>query len=97
MKFGVVIPNHGPFGDRGAIRELIAAAEDLGFDTAWFGDHVVIPDYAKNLSHPNWFDALSCCIFGAGMTSTHFTAAGTGCMGALDAERFLAARELEPA
>ncbi len=69
MKFGVVIPNHGPFGDRGAIRELITAAEDLGFDTAWFGDHVVIPDYAKNLSHPNWFDALACCIFGAGLTS----------------------------
>ena len=63
MKFGVVIPNHGPFGDRGAIRELIQAAEDLGFDTAWFGDHVVIPDYAKNLSHPNWFDALACCIW----------------------------------
>lgn len=69
MKFGVVIPNHGPFGDRGAIRELIQAADDLDFDTAWFGDHVVIPDYAKNLSHPNWFDALACCIFGAGMTT----------------------------
>jgi probable F420-dependent oxidoreductase len=69
MQFGVVIPNHGPFGDRTAIRDLIQAAEDLGFHTAWFGDHVVIPDYATGLSHPNWFDALACCIFGAGATS----------------------------
>jgi len=69
MQYGVVIPNHGPFGDRGAIRAAIQAAEDLGFHTAWFGDHIVIPDYAKALSHPNWFDAVSCCIFGAGATT----------------------------
>lgn len=69
MQFGVVIPNHGPFGDRGAIRELVQAAEALGFHTAWFGDHVVIPDYASQLSHPRWFDALACCIFGAGATT----------------------------
>lgn len=70
MQYGVVIPNHGPFGDRGAIRELVQAAEDLGFHTAWFGDHVVVPDYAVALSSPNWFDALACCIFGAGATTT---------------------------
>ena len=43
MEYGVVIPNHGHFGDAGAIRELVQAAEDLGFHTAWFGDHVVVP------------------------------------------------------
>ena len=69
MQYGVVVPNHGSFGDRGAIRELIQAAEDLEFHTAWFGDHVVIPDYAKALSDPNWFDALACCLFGAGATT----------------------------
>jgi probable F420-dependent oxidoreductase len=69
VQFGVVIPNHGPFGDRVAIRDLLQAAEALGYHTAWFGDHVVIPDYASQLSHPRWFDALSCCIFGAGATT----------------------------
>lgn len=69
MEYGVVIPNHGHFGDAGAIRELVQAAEDLGFHTAWFGDHVVVPGYATALSSPNWFDALACCTFGAGATT----------------------------
>lgn len=69
MELGVVIPNHGHFGDRGAIRDLVQAAEDLGYHTAWFGDHIVVPGYATALSSPNWFDAVSCCIFGAGATT----------------------------
>ncbi len=69
MHYGVVVPNHGPFGDREAIRDVIHAAEDLAFHTAWFGDHIVIPDYAKALSSPNWYDAVACCIFGAGATT----------------------------
>ena len=69
MQFGVVIPSYGPFGDAAKIRTLIAAAEDLGSHTAWFGDHIVIPDYAAHVSSPRWFDSLACCIAGAAATT----------------------------
>ena len=68
MQFGVVIPSYGPFGDAAKIRELIAAAEHFGYHTAWFGDHIVIPDYAAHVSSPEWFDSLACCIAGAAST-----------------------------
>jgi len=68
MQFGVVIPSYGPFGDAAKIRDLIAAAEHFGYHTAWFGDHIVIPDYAAHVSSPQWFDALACCIAGAAST-----------------------------
>ena len=68
-QFGVVIPSWGAGGDAGAIRELIIAAEDLGFTTAWFADHLLLPDYAIALSPANWYEALSCCIYGMGLTS----------------------------
>jgi probable F420-dependent oxidoreductase len=69
MEYGVVIPSQGRFGDAGAIRAFVAAAEDLDFHTAWFGDHVVVPGYAAHISPPNWYDALSCCLVGAGATT----------------------------
>ncbi len=68
-QFGVVIPSWGEFGDAGAIREVVLAAEDLGYDTAWFGDHVIVPDYAAHISAPNWYEPLTTCIFGAGLTT----------------------------
>ena len=40
MKFGVTIPTYGRWGDPAVIRDGVQAAEDLGFDTVWFGDHV---------------------------------------------------------
>ena len=49
MDFGVVVPSHGPWGDAGMIRAGIQAAEDLGYGTAWFGDHLVMPGYAAAL------------------------------------------------
>jgi len=70
ISFGTVVPNQGPFGDAGAIRELVQTAEDLGFDTAWFGDHVVVPGYAAAFTPANWYEALTCCLVGLGATST---------------------------
>jgi probable F420-dependent oxidoreductase len=69
-QFGVVIPANGEWGDRAMILDAIHAAEDLGFHTAWFGDHVVIPQYAAHLSEPRWFDSVSCMLVGAGATTT---------------------------
>jgi probable F420-dependent oxidoreductase len=69
MQFGVVIPTWGEYwADPGRIREAIVAADALGYETAWFGDHIVIPDYAVHLSPPQWFDALACALVGAGLT-----------------------------
>ncbi|HZP31604.1 MAG TPA: TIGR03619 family F420-dependent LLM class oxidoreductase [Acidimicrobiia bacterium] len=69
-EFGVVIPSWGDYGDPARIRDVIVAAEELGFHTAWFGDHVIIPDYAAHVSPPNWYEPLACCIYGAGLTTT---------------------------
>lgn len=67
--FGVIVPPYGAFGDPAAIAELTAAAEELGYDDAWFGDHVVVPGPAIHLSPPNWYEALTCCLIGLGRTT----------------------------
>ena len=41
VEFGVVLPNWGSYGEPEVIRALIVAAEDLGYSTAWFGDHLL--------------------------------------------------------
>ena len=69
MEFGVVVPSHGAWGDPGMIRAGIQAAEDLGYTTAWFGDHIVMPGYAAGLMAPNWYDPVSCMLVGAGATT----------------------------
>ena len=46
MRFGVGVGNMGGFGDPGGVDaclEVAQAAEDLGFDSVWCNDHVVIP------------------------------------------------------
>jgi probable F420-dependent oxidoreductase len=69
MRLGVVVPTFDHFGAGAVITDLIAVAEDLGFDSVWFGDHVVVPDYAVHLTPPNWFDALACAIHGMATSS----------------------------
>jgi probable F420-dependent oxidoreductase len=68
MQFGVVIPSYGAWANPKTVREAIRAAEQEGYDTAWFGDHIVIPDYAAHMSPPPWLHALACILAGAGST-----------------------------
>jgi len=69
MKFGVVIPTWGDYwAQPNLIRNAVQAVEDLGFNGAWFGDHVVVPEYAIHLSPPQWYDALACMGIAAGAT-----------------------------
>jgi alkanesulfonate monooxygenase SsuD/methylene tetrahydromethanopterin reductase-like flavin-dependent oxidoreductase (luciferase family) len=70
MKFGFAIPAYGEDVDGDAVGDLIAAAEELGFHSAWLPDHIAVPDYAAavNLSPP-FLEPLAACAWGLGVTS----------------------------
>lgn len=68
MDFGVVVPTWGPYASPEVFGELVGRAEQLGYGHAWFGDHIVIPEYAVALSRARWFEAVACCAFAAGRT-----------------------------
>jgi len=69
VRFGFAVPAYGD-GARGtAVAELVAAGEELGYESAWFPDHVAIPDYATavNLSAP-FLEPLAACAWALGAT-----------------------------
>jgi alkanesulfonate monooxygenase SsuD/methylene tetrahydromethanopterin reductase-like flavin-dependent oxidoreductase (luciferase family) len=69
MKFGFAVPAYGVGADGASVAELIAAGEELGYESAWFPDHVAVPDYAAavNLSPP-FLEPLATCAWGLGAT-----------------------------
>ena len=44
MYFGITLPNFGKYADKNEILKIAASAEELGFESLWVSDHVVIPD-----------------------------------------------------
>ena len=42
MKIGLALPSYSAWFS-GHVRETVALAEDLGFDSVWVNDHVVFP------------------------------------------------------
>ncbi|HET6812367.1 MAG TPA: LLM class flavin-dependent oxidoreductase [Acidimicrobiales bacterium] len=69
MRFGLAVPAYGSHADPARIRDLLVAADELGFDGAWFPDHIAVPDYAAavNLSPP-FLEPLAACAWGLGIT-----------------------------
>ena len=59
MRVGVAIPTWGPFGDAEILSDILARVEDLGFESAWFSDHVAIPTYATDRFAPPLFEPLA--------------------------------------
>ena len=43
MYFGITLPNFGKYADKNEILKIAASAEELGFESLWVSDHVVIP------------------------------------------------------
>lgn len=73
MRFGVCIPTYDNYGEPAILRQLIGEAERLGFDSVWFGDHVVVPGYATAMTDPHWYEAVTTASVGLGMTTRlHF-------------------------
>lgn len=69
MRFGVVVPTYGRFGDPDAVLRLVHHAEALGYEGAWFADHVVIPDYATGWLPPPQLEPVVACCVGMGATT----------------------------
>jgi probable F420-dependent oxidoreductase len=44
MEFGVTLPNFGKYAEKNEIVNIATSAEELGFDSIWVSDHIVIPD-----------------------------------------------------
>lgn len=44
MRYGVAIPQANQFATADAIRAVAHAVEDLGFDSLWVSDHVIVPE-----------------------------------------------------
>jgi probable F420-dependent oxidoreductase len=70
MRVGVAIPTWGPFGDAGILAQVLPAVEELGFESAWFSDHVAIPTYATDRFAPPLFEPLSLASWALSRTTT---------------------------
>jgi probable F420-dependent oxidoreductase len=44
LTIGCTLPTNGPAADAGALGALAQVAEDLGYDSIWISDHVVVPE-----------------------------------------------------
>jgi alkanesulfonate monooxygenase SsuD/methylene tetrahydromethanopterin reductase-like flavin-dependent oxidoreductase (luciferase family) len=73
MRFGFAIPAYGQHADGPRIRALLVAADELGFDSAWFPDHIAVPEYAADMLPSPVLEPLAACAWGLGFTSRlHF-------------------------
>lgn len=69
MRIGVVIPSFDHYADPEIFRRLVQEVEALGFDSAWFGDHIVFPADRPDYIGSSWLDAMACANLGLGMTT----------------------------
>lgn len=48
MKFGIHLPNFSPLGGREPTIRVARRAEELGFDSLWTSDHVIMPERVES-------------------------------------------------
>jgi alkanesulfonate monooxygenase SsuD/methylene tetrahydromethanopterin reductase-like flavin-dependent oxidoreductase (luciferase family) len=47
LHFGLILPNYGPALAAEELADTPVAAEEVGFDSAWMTDHLIVPsEYA---------------------------------------------------
>lgn len=69
MEIGIVIPTFDRYANAAVFRQIVEGLEELGFDSAWFGDHIVFPADRPDYLGSSWLDAVACANAGIGMTS----------------------------
>ena len=43
VTFGCSLPSRGPMSSPESLRSLAQRSEDLGFDSFWVSDHIILP------------------------------------------------------
>lgn len=69
MKFGLAPPNYARWFDAKAAKWVCATAEDLGFDSLWFGDHVALPKEQADVFGNAYLDVFALLGFVAAVTN----------------------------
>lgn len=69
MRFGVQLPQYGRFAGPDALLKMARAAEDLGWDSVWASDHVVIPRPHTDRFTATFYDIFATLAFVAAQTS----------------------------
>lgn len=69
MKFGLAPPNYARWFDADAAVRVGALAEELGFDSLWFGDHLALPKDKADIFGNAYLDVFPLLGFIAGTTS----------------------------
>ena len=49
MKYGIALPDFGIYAQKEKLLEISGAAEELGYDSLWVSDHLVIPNTHKSI------------------------------------------------
>ncbi|MBI3980344.1 MAG: TIGR03619 family F420-dependent LLM class oxidoreductase [Chloroflexi bacterium] len=68
MQFGICVPHYGRPIDVGALRDLVVAAEDLGFASVWVTDHLIVPADVDIVYRHDMLDPLAVLAYAAAVT-----------------------------
>jgi probable F420-dependent oxidoreductase len=69
MQIGINIANHRDLLSTPYIESTARMAEDLGFDSVWIPDHIVVPRAVEERYGPVYYDAITVLAYLAGITS----------------------------
>jgi alkanesulfonate monooxygenase SsuD/methylene tetrahydromethanopterin reductase-like flavin-dependent oxidoreductase (luciferase family) len=69
MEIGIVIPTFDRYANAAEFRRVVEQLESLGFDSAWFGDHIAFPVERPQYLGDSWLDAVAAANVGLGMTT----------------------------
>lgn len=69
MKVGVVLPTYRRLASADNIVRAARLSEDLGFDSVWVTDHIVVPSASVDSFGSDFFEAVTVMAYVAGVTS----------------------------